>query len=116
MISSPKADLKRANQTAVTPLNHVHIVIEGGIKMNPFVQQMINYKINTLSPAKLGKLASQYDVPVSMEQARVITAIMHEEEIDIMDKEQCKRLLAKISKHVDPSVAKKIEALLEVFR
>lgn len=84
--------------------------------MNPFVQQMINYKINTLSPAKLTKLASQYDIPITMGQARIITAIMHEEEVDILDKEQCKRMLAKISQHVDPTVAQKIKALLEIFQ
>lgn len=84
--------------------------------MNPFIQQMINNKINAMTPEELCKMASQYDISITIQQARIITKIMHEEDIDIMNKKQCEKLLEKISRHVDASVAKKARALLEILR
>jgi len=83
--------------------------------MNPFVQQMINHKINTLTPKQLQNLGSQYQVNITIEQARQIIDILHHEPINIADETQRKRLLNKIAKEVDPSVAQKTKKLLEEF-
>lgn len=83
--------------------------------MNPFVQQMINHKINTLTPKQLQNLGSQYQVNITIEQARQIIDILHREPINIADETQRKRLLNKIAKEVDPSVAQKTKKLLEDF-
>lgn len=83
--------------------------------MNPFVQQMINYKINSLTAKQLYQLANQYGTPISMTKAKKISAILHEQRIDILDETQRKRIVKRIEKEVDPEVAKKIKVLLEVF-
>lgn len=83
--------------------------------MNPFVQQMINYKINSLTAKQLYQLANQYNTPISMTKAKKIAAILHEQRIDILDETQRKRIVKRIEKEVDPEVAKKIKVLLEVF-
>ncbi|HET7579362.1 MAG TPA: DUF2624 family protein [Bacillales bacterium] len=83
--------------------------------MNPFIQQMINYKINTMTPKQLCQLGEQYNMPISMKQARRITDILHQQPIDILDETQRKRILNQISKEVDPALAQKAKSLLEVF-
>lgn len=83
--------------------------------MNPFVQQMVNHKINRINAKQLHDLANQYDTPISMKKAEQITAILHEEPIDIIDEKQRNRILRKIAREVDPRVAEKIRALLHVF-
>lgn len=83
--------------------------------MNPFVQQMINHKINTLTPRQLYQLANQYNVSVSMTQARQITAILHRQPVNIADEMQRKRILNQIAHEVDPGVARKIKTMLESF-
>lgn len=83
--------------------------------MNPFVQQMINHKINSLTPKQLYQLANQYNVPVSMKQAHQITTILHRQPVNILDETQRKRILNQIAYEVDPAVARKIKTLLESF-
>lgn len=83
--------------------------------MNPFVQQMINYKINHLTPEKLHALAAQYDISLTKQQSKKAIAILQEQPVDIMDATQRKRILKKISNDVDPILAKKINVLLETF-
>lgn len=83
--------------------------------MNPFVQQMINHKINTLTPKQLQQLGNQYQVPITMDQSHQIIDIIHRQPIDVADETQRKRLFNQISKEVDPTVANKINKLFESF-
>ncbi|HEX7064297.1 MAG TPA: DUF2624 domain-containing protein [Bacillales bacterium] len=83
--------------------------------MNPFVKQMVNHKINSITPEQLYQLGNQYNTPITMAQARQITSILHEQPVDILDGAQRSRVLGRIAREVDPAVAKKIKSLLEVF-
>ncbi|HEU5138779.1 MAG TPA: DUF2624 family protein [Bacillales bacterium] len=83
--------------------------------MNPFVKQMVNHKINSITPKQLYQLGTQYNTPISMKQAEQITSILHEQPIDVMDGAQRSRVLGRIAREVNPDVAKKIKSLLEVF-
>ncbi|HEX6922304.1 MAG TPA: DUF2624 family protein [Bacillales bacterium] len=83
--------------------------------MNPFVKQMINHKINSITSEQLYQLGEQYNTPISRNQAKQIAAILHEQTVDIVDETQRKRIISRIAREVSPGVAKKIKTLLEVF-
>lgn len=83
--------------------------------MNPFVQQMINYKINHMTPEQLYKLAVEYNVSLSKSQAKKVIEIIREEPVNIVDATQRKRILKKIGREVDPILARRIKVLLDTF-
>lgn len=83
--------------------------------MNPFIRQMVNDKINNMTPTQLRQFAAQYDMDITTGQARIITSIMHEEIIDIANSKQRKRILEKITTHVNENIAKKAQALLDIL-
>jgi phage gp29-like protein len=89
--------------------------VEGKTTMNPFVQQMINHKLNHLTPEKLHSLAEAYEIPLTMRQAKQVVKILREQPVDIVDATQRKRIIKKIATRVDPMLAKKINALLQTF-
>ncbi|HET7628443.1 MAG TPA: DUF2624 domain-containing protein [Bacillales bacterium] len=83
--------------------------------MNGFIKQMINQKLNHLTPEQLLQLAKQYDLSITPRQAEQITAILRRHQINIADDRQRKQILQEISAEVDPAIAKKIQALFQQF-
>ncbi|WP_017755807.1 DUF2624 family protein [Calidifontibacillus oryziterrae] len=85
--------------------------------MNPFIQQMINQKINTITVNELIKHGRTYNIILTPNDAsKIIKILKTEPYIDIQDDEQHKRLIKKIGKDVSLDVAKKANELLNQFK
>lgn len=83
--------------------------------MNPFIQQMVNYKINHLTSSELISLARQYNVVLTQEQATQILQILRAQQIDIFNNNQRMQLLKKIEKVVGRSKAQQINQIFNSF-
>ncbi|WP_100406779.1 DUF2624 family protein [Bacillus solitudinis] len=83
--------------------------------MNSIMQQLINQKVNSISPQDLLSLASQHKVSITMDQANDVVAILRSEKIDIANQEQVHRLLNRLQTEIDPYVSKVVTQLLDQF-
>jgi hypothetical protein len=83
--------------------------------MNPFIQQMVNYKINHITSSELISLASQYNVTLSSEQATQILQILRAQQIDIYNNTQRIQIMKKIEKVVGRSKAQQINQIFNSF-
>ncbi len=83
--------------------------------MNEWMLQMINQKINSLSARELLELASQHQIPLTMQQAQKVIAVLRSETINIADKRQVERMIYRLKTEVDPHVSRVIEQLLQQY-
>lgn len=81
--------------------------------MNPFLQQMINHKLNTLSAEELIALGSQYNIQLTEAQATQIIRILRQEKIDVSDVKQRDRIIKKIEAVTSPQVAQTIQVMFQ---
>lgn len=81
--------------------------------MNPFLQQMINHKLNNLSGEELIALASQYNIQLTESQAAQIIRILRQEKIDVADVQQRERIIKKIEAVTNPQVAQTIKVMFQ---
>jgi len=77
-----------------------------------FIQQLINYKINTLTADKLVQLAKDYHIQLTKREAKNVITILKTEEINLSNQKQLKRLLTKIKQEVSPKTMRQIQRLL----
>lgn len=83
--------------------------------MNPFIIQMVNFKINQLTPEDLVQLSAQHQVPVTMQQAKKIIAVLKTETIDVSNKQQVERMIDKLQQLDDPYLSSVMSSLLNQF-
>ncbi|TMW73834.1 DUF2624 family protein [Alteribacter natronophilus] len=83
--------------------------------MNPVIRQMINQKINSLDIKELIRLSKQYQIPLTVKQAKQIMTVLKKEPIDVGNKKQLQRLQNDLKK-IDPSLYKKAEKILEPYK
>lgn len=83
--------------------------------MNPFIQQMINHKINHLTNSQLMSLASDYNVSLTQDQATKILRILKAQQIDIFNNYQRKQLLQQIERVVGRNKAQQINQIFLSF-
>ena len=79
--------------------------------MNPFIRKMVNYKLNNLTKEELIKLAGDYQISLTNDQARIILGLMKKETIDVGNENQINRLLKQIRKEVDKATHDKVRNL-----
>ncbi|WP_236035088.1 DUF2624 domain-containing protein [Alkalihalobacterium elongatum] len=83
--------------------------------MNPFFQQMINHKINSLTPKELIALSHQHQMPINEEQANKVIQVIQSEPIDVGNRSQIERMIKRLQTEVDPYVSKLISQLLNQY-
>lgn len=84
--------------------------------MNPFIQQIVNQKVNTITSQELKKYAAHYNINLNDEDANKILSILREEKkIDIYNSSQHQKVIKKISQRIGPTLAKKTNDLLQQF-
>ncbi|WP_408006800.1 DUF2624 family protein [Pseudalkalibacillus sp. A8] len=81
--------------------------------MNPFLQQMINHKLNNLSAEELTALASQYNIQLTDTQAVQIIRILRQEKIDVADLQQRDRIIRQIEAVVGPHTAQTVKVMFQ---
>ncbi|MBM7097080.1 MULTISPECIES: DUF2624 family protein [Alteribacter] len=83
--------------------------------MNPFIQQLVNQKINQLDVKELMRLSKQYKIPLTVRQAKQIIAILKKQPVDVGNTKHMITLQNEL-KSLDPSLYKKAEKLLEPYK
>lgn len=83
--------------------------------MNPIQLQLVNFKLNRITTDELLQLSGQYNITLSRNDAEKIVVILKQENIDISNKVQRKRILMKISREVSPAVASQVNKLIKSF-
>ncbi|GAE24732.1 hypothetical protein JCM9140_684 [Halalkalibacter wakoensis JCM 9140] len=83
--------------------------------MNAIMQQLVNNKINSLTPQELLGLASQYNIDLNQQQAEKVIAIIRSEQIDVANQAQVERMIHRLQTEVDPYVSSVIQQLLQQF-
>ncbi|OIJ16715.1 hypothetical protein BKP37_05655 [Anaerobacillus alkalilacustris] len=83
--------------------------------MNPFILQMVNHKLNTLTKEELIQYAKQYQFKISNAQATKIIAILRSERIDVTNKAQRERILAKVKQQIDAKTEKQVNEMLKQY-
>ncbi|WP_078428835.1 DUF2624 domain-containing protein [Alkalihalobacterium alkalinitrilicum] len=83
--------------------------------MNPFIQQMINHKINSLTKKELITLSHQHQMPINGGQASKVIQIIQSEPIDIGNRSQVERMIQRLQNEVDPHVSKLVNQLLNQY-
>ncbi|MDE5413923.1 DUF2624 domain-containing protein [Alkalihalobacterium chitinilyticum] len=83
--------------------------------LNPFFQQMINHKINSLTTKELVALSHQHQMPITAEQASKVIQVIQSEPIDVGNRTQVERMIKRLQTEVDPNVSKVISQLLNQY-
>ncbi|WP_026689226.1 DUF2624 family protein [Alteribacter aurantiacus] len=83
--------------------------------MNPFIQQLVNQKINQLDLKELMRLSKQNNIPLTVKQGKEIMAILKKQPIDVGNQKQIARIQQEL-KNLDPALYKKAEKLLEPYK
>ena len=83
--------------------------------MNPIQLQLVNFKLNRITAEELLQLSKQYGITLTAGDAKKIVQILKQENIDIENQTQRKRILLKISREVSPSVASRVNKLMLSF-
>ncbi|MCM3712858.1 DUF2624 domain-containing protein [Halalkalibacter oceani] len=83
--------------------------------MNVIMQQLVNNKVNSLTPSELLQLAKQYQIPLTSEQADKVIAVLRSEDIDVANQAQVSRMIHRLQTEVDSHVSGVIQQLLQQF-
>ncbi|MDT8861761.1 DUF2624 domain-containing protein [Alkalihalobacillus sp. MEB130] len=83
--------------------------------MNAIMQQLVNNKINSLTPGELLNLANQYNIQLTQQQAEKVISIIRSEQIDVANQAQVQRMIQRLQTEVDPYVSSVIQQLLQQF-
>ncbi|WP_242145319.1 MULTISPECIES: DUF2624 domain-containing protein [unclassified Bacillus cereus group] len=77
------------------------------------IKQIVNKKINSMSPKELLKYSKEYKIPITTEQADQIVLLMKGKNINIYDTDERLELLKKIAKVTSPSTAQQVNTLFQ---
>ncbi|WP_088102493.1 DUF2624 family protein [Halalkalibacter urbisdiaboli] len=83
--------------------------------MNAIMQQLINQKVNSLTPQDLLDLASQHQIQLNQQQAEKVVSIIKSEKIDVANQDQIHHVLNRLQNEIDEHVSNVINQLLQQF-
>ncbi|MFX3616069.1 MAG: DUF2624 family protein [Sporolactobacillus sp.] len=88
--------------------------------MNPFIQQIVNQRINQVSAEELYQQAAQMQIPVSEEQARQIADQVRGKNIDLFTTSGQQTLMAILKRELGPEMADELyqyfQQIMEKFK
>ena len=92
------------------------MVIKGGDSMNIY-QQIINKKLNTLSPEELIQYAQQYNIVITNDQAKKIIKLVKEKngKVNVFNASERLQLMKELAKITGHDTAKKVNQLFMEF-
>ncbi|CAM3107397.1 DUF2624 family protein [Sporolactobacillus spathodeae] len=81
--------------------------------MNPFIQQIVNQRVNQVTAAELYEQAKQLNLPLQLEQAERLAEQVHGKNIDLFHPEGQNEMIAILSSEVGAETA---HALFQRFK
>jgi len=79
------------------------------------MKQVINLKMNTLTPQELLRLGNKYQLTLSSQQAKKIVDIIKERKINVFNSSERGQLLQKITESTNSDIAQQIEYIFSNF-
>lgn len=83
--------------------------------MNHLMKQVINLKMNTLTPQELLRLGNKYQLTLSSQQAKKIVDLIKERKINVFNSSERGQLLQKITESTNSDIAQQIEYIFSNF-
>ncbi|TYR82387.1 DUF2624 domain-containing protein [Priestia megaterium] len=77
------------------------------------LQQIVNKKVNNLTPSELLKYSKQYNISITNEQAHTLVSVIKQKPVNIYNVEERRYLIKKIAQVTDRETAKKVNDLLQ---
>ncbi len=77
------------------------------------VQQIVNKKVNSLTPNELLKYSKQYNVFITPEQAHTLVNVIRQKPINIYNEAERRYLIKQIAQVTDRETAKKVNELFQ---
>jgi len=79
------------------------------------MKQVINLKMNTLTPQELLRLGNKYQLTLSSQQAKKIVDLIKERKINVFNSSERGQLLQKITESTNSDIAQQIEYIFSNF-
>ncbi|CAM4132320.1 DUF2624 domain-containing protein [Bacillus manliponensis] len=86
--------------------------MKGDYNMN-IIQQLVNKKLNNMTPKELLKYSKEYKVSITPEQAEQIVTLIQGKNINIYDPDSRLLLLQQIAKVTSSATAQKVNTLFQ---
>ncbi len=83
--------------------------------MNAFIQQMINQKINSVTPEELLRYGAQYGFQINPQQAKEIVSHFNGKHINIFNDSERNKVINALSKTIDPNLVAEVNKLFLNF-
>lgn len=96
-------------------MHNIHNLNGGNTFMNHLMKQVINLKMNTLTPQELLRLGNKYQLTLSSQQAKKIVDIIKERKINVFNSSERGQLLQKITESTNSDIAQQIEYIFSNF-
>ncbi|MDT2045442.1 tRNA methyltransferase [Priestia aryabhattai] len=77
------------------------------------VQQIVNKKVNSLTPNELLKYSKQYNVFITPEQAHTLVNVIRQKPVNIYNEAERRYLIKQIAQVTDRETAKKVNELFQ---
>ena len=83
--------------------------------MNAFIKQLVNQKMNRMTPMELKNLGEKYGTKISHTEAEEVMKIIRSMNFDIFNEQDRRSVLNNIANSTNPDLAKNLEALFNRF-
>ncbi|MCM3795422.1 MULTISPECIES: DUF2624 domain-containing protein [Priestia] len=77
------------------------------------VQQIVNKKVNNITPKELLKYSKQYNIPITDQQAQTLVSVIRQQPVNIYNLEERRNLIKQIAQVTDRETARRVNELFQ---
>ncbi|MBQ4865253.1 DUF2624 domain-containing protein [Priestia megaterium] len=77
------------------------------------VQQIVNKKVNNITPKELLKYSKQYNIPITDQQAHTLVSVIRQQLVNIYNLEERRNLIKQIAQVTDRETARRVNELFQ---
>ncbi|MCM3193263.1 DUF2624 domain-containing protein [Priestia megaterium] len=77
------------------------------------VQQIVNKKVNNITPKELLKYSKQYSIPITDQQAHTLVSVIRQQPVNIYNLEERRNLIKQIAQVTDRETARRVNELFQ---
>lgn len=77
------------------------------------VQQIVNKKVNNITPKELLKYSKQYNIPITDQQAHTLVSVIRQQAVNIYNLEERRNLIKQIAQVTDRETARRVNELFQ---
>ncbi|MFB8421227.1 DUF2624 domain-containing protein [Priestia megaterium] len=77
------------------------------------VQQIVNKKVNNITPKELLKYSKQYNILITDQQAHTLVSVIRQQPVNIYNLEERRNLIKQIAQVTDRETARRVNELFQ---